>query len=116
MTIPEVVAGLHNTDLALDVIDQESDAFEFYATRLVVAVVTQIFSDMINSGVQYGYIRPGEAFVFLYIPKDDPTIVQYLLCIPNQEVQADDELRLHLTKPYRIKSHHHDARNTIVAL
>ncbi|KAI3093185.1 hypothetical protein CBS147333_10113 [Penicillium roqueforti] len=38
-----------------------------------------------------------EAFVFLHIPKDDPTIVQYFLCIPNQDVQADDELRLHRT-------------------
>jgi hypothetical protein len=97
VTNPELVAGLHQMDLARDVIDQEGDTFEFYATRLVAAVVTQIFSYMIDSGVRYGYICTGEAFVFLHIPKDDPTVVQYFLCIPNQDVQADDELRLHRT-------------------
>ncbi|OKO92894.1 hypothetical protein PENSUB_12564, partial [Penicillium subrubescens] len=96
-TIPELVAGLHQMDLARDVIDQEGDTFEFYATRLVAAVVTQIFSYMVDSGVRYGYICTGEAFVFLHIPEDDPTVVQYFLCIPNQDVQADDGLRLHRT-------------------
>ena len=86
VTIPELAAGLHQTDLARDVIDQEGDTFEFYATRLVAAVVTQIFSYMIDIGVRYGYICTGEAFVFLHIPKDDPTVVQYFLCIPNQDV------------------------------
>nr|QOD95030.1 HhpR [Paecilomyces variotii] len=97
VTIPELVAGLHQMDLARDVIDQEGDTFEFYATRLVAAVVTQIFSYMIDSGVRYGYICTGEAFVFLHIPKDDPTVVQHFLCIPNQDVQEDDELHLHRT-------------------
>ncbi|KAK9847087.1 hypothetical protein MYU51_020491 [Penicillium brevicompactum] len=97
VTIPELVAGLHHIDLARDVIDQEGDTFEFHATCLVAAVVTQIFSYMIDSGVQYGYICTGEAFVFLHIPEDDPTVVQYFMCIPNQDVQADDELRLHRT-------------------
>ncbi|KAI2883675.1 hypothetical protein CBS63078_11354 [Aspergillus niger] len=101
VTIPELVAGLHPIDLDRDVIDQEGDTFDFYATRLVAAVVTQISSYMIDSGVRYGYICTGEAFVFLHIPKDDPTIIQYFLCIPNQDVQpdvqADDEVRLHRT-------------------
>ncbi|KAI3048182.1 hypothetical protein CBS147353_11721 [Aspergillus niger] len=101
VTIPELVAGLHPIDLDRDVIDQEGNTFEFYATRLVAAVVTQIFSYMIDSGVRYGYICTGEAFVFLRIPQDDPTIIQYFLCIPNQDaqadVQADDEMRLHRT-------------------
>ncbi|EKV07085.1 metalloprotease m41 ftsh [Penicillium digitatum] len=97
VTIPELVAGLHQMDPARDVINQEGDTFEFYATCLVAAVITQIFSYMIDSGVQYGYICTGEAFVFLHIPEDDPTVVQYFMCIPNQDVQADDELRLHRT-------------------
>ncbi|KAG0154822.1 hypothetical protein PDIDSM_392 [Penicillium digitatum] len=84
VTIPELVAGLHQINLARDVINQEGDTFEFHATYLVAAVVTQIFSYMIDIGVQYGYICTGEAFVFLYIPEDDPTV-------------ADDELRLHRT-------------------
>ncbi|GCB24386.1 hypothetical protein AAWM_07271 [Aspergillus awamori] len=78
VTIPELVAGPHPIDLDRDVIDQEGD-----------------------TGVRYGYICTGEAFVFLHIPKDDPTIIQYFLCIPNQDaqadVQADDEVRFHRT-------------------
>ncbi|KAJ5110891.1 hypothetical protein N7532_001426 [Penicillium argentinense] len=97
LTIPELVAGLHQMDLARDVINKDGDTFEFYTTRLVAAVVTQIFSYMIDSGIRYGYICTGEAFVFLHIPKDDPTIVQYFLSIPNQDVQADDKWRLHRT-------------------
>ncbi|KAE8154242.1 hypothetical protein BDV25DRAFT_148143 [Aspergillus avenaceus] len=97
LTIPELVAGLRHIDLARDIIGQEGNTFEFYAKRLIAAVVTQIFSYMIDSGVRYGYICTGEAFVFLHIPKDDPTVAQYFLCIPNQDVQADDELRLHRT-------------------
>lgn len=49
---------------------------------------------MIDSGIQYGYFCTGEAFVFLHIP-EDPTVIQYFLCVPNQDVQADDEMRLH---------------------
>ncbi|KAG0153446.1 hypothetical protein PDIDSM_2098 [Penicillium digitatum] len=62
VTIPELVAGLHQINLARDVINQEGDTFEFHATYLVAAVVTQIFSYMIDIGVQYGYICTGEAF------------------------------------------------------
>ncbi|KAJ5267854.1 hypothetical protein N7478_010662 [Penicillium angulare] len=50
-------------DLARDFIDLEGDTFEYHTTRLVAAVITQIFSYMIDSGVQYGYICTGEAFV-----------------------------------------------------
>ncbi|KAJ5847121.1 hypothetical protein N7534_010790 [Penicillium rubens] len=75
---------------------KEGDTFEYHSTRLVAAVVTQIFSYMIDSGLQYGYICTGEAFVFLRIP-EDPTVVQYYLCVPNQDVQANDQYRLHRT-------------------
>ncbi|KAJ5946331.1 hypothetical protein N7454_003170 [Penicillium verhagenii] len=86
IAIPELVAGLHEMDLARDFIDQEGDTFEYHTSRLIAAMITQIFSYMIYSGVQYGYICAGEAFVFLYIP-EDPTIIQYYLCVLNQDVQ-----------------------------
>ena len=88
VSIPELVAGLHEMDLAHNVIDQEGDTFEYHTTHLITTVVTQIFSYMINSGVQYGYICTGEAFVFLHIP-EDPTVVQYYLCVPNQDIVTD---------------------------
>ncbi|EDN09040.1 predicted protein [Histoplasma mississippiense (nom. inval.)] len=90
------LTGLHEMDLERDVINQEGDTFEFYATHLVAAVATQIFSYMHDSGVAYGCIRTGEAFVFLHIPAD-PTVLEYFLCVPNKDVLEDDEHRLHRT-------------------
>ena len=43
ITIAELVAGFHEMDLERDVIDQESNTFEFHATTLAAAVGTQIF-------------------------------------------------------------------------
>ena len=50
-------------------------------TLVVAVVVTQLFSYMVDIGVQYGYICTGKAFVFLHIPKD-PTVVKYFLTHP----------------------------------
>lgn len=96
LTEPELVAGLHEVELERDVIGKEGDTFEFLATLLVSAVATQIVSYMFDIGVRNGYICTGEAYVFLHIP-EDPTVVLYHLCIPNKDVQADDEHRLHRT-------------------
>ncbi|PLB43838.1 hypothetical protein P170DRAFT_459415 [Aspergillus steynii IBT 23096] len=68
----------------------------FHAICLVAAVYTQIFSYMQDLGIQYGYIRTGEAFVFLHIPTD-PTILQYSLYVPNQDVLTGDKSRFHQT-------------------
>ena len=70
LTEPELVAGLHEVELERDVIGREGDTFEFHATHLVSAVVTQTVSYMFDSGVRDGYICTGEAFVFLHIPED----------------------------------------------
>lgn len=51
LTLPELIAGLHEMEPARDVIDKEGDTFEFYATHLVAAIITQIFSYMVDSGV-----------------------------------------------------------------
>ncbi|KAE8352275.1 metalloprotease m41 ftsh [Aspergillus coremiiformis] len=96
LTLPELIAGLHEMEPGRDVINKEGETFEFHSTHLVAAVITQIFSYMIDSGVQYGYITTGEAFVFLHIPKD-PTTVYYYLSVPNRDVAADDDYRLHRT-------------------
>jgi hypothetical protein len=83
LTVPALAAGLHEMDLARNVIDQEGDTFKLHTTRLVAAVVTQIFSYMIDSGVSYGYICTGEAFVFLHVP-NDLTVVKYSLCVQSR--------------------------------
>lgn len=67
LTVPGMVSGLHEMGLAHNVINQEGNTFEFHATHFVAAVVTGIFSDMIDCEVSYGYICTGEAFAFLQL-------------------------------------------------
>ena len=47
-------------------IDDAAD-FQYWAERLTAAAVTQTFHYMIKSGLEYGYVTTGEAFVFLNI-------------------------------------------------
>jgi hypothetical protein len=96
LKVAELVAGFHEMDLERDVINQEGDTYEYYATTLAAVVSAQIFSYMHGLGRRHGCIRTGEAIVFLRIPTD-PTVLQYHLCIPNQDVQPGDEGRLHRT-------------------
>jgi hypothetical protein len=72
------------------VIGKEGDDFSFQSMRLITAIITQIFSYMIQIGVLYGYICTGEAFKIT----DDPSTVYYYLSIPNEDVeQANDRHR-----------------------
>lgn len=93
----ELVTGLvSEIQPKRDVINKEGGDFALAAKALATAVVTQLFSYMVGKGIQYGYVCTGQAFVFLYIP-DDPAMVYYYVCVPNQDVVDDDENRLHRT-------------------
>ncbi|KAB8259407.1 hypothetical protein BDV32DRAFT_138936 [Aspergillus pseudonomiae] len=96
LTIADLIAGLHEMELEQDAIDKDGDTFEFHARHLVAAVITQLFSFMVDSGVRNGYICTGEAYIFLHIA-DDPTVVYYYLCIPNKDVNPEDKYHLHRT-------------------
>ncbi|KAL2256136.1 hypothetical protein VTK26DRAFT_2138 [Humicola hyalothermophila] len=93
----ELVTGLvSEIQPERDVINKDGGDFAFAAKALATAVVTQLFSYMVGRGIQYGYVCTGQAFVFLHIP-DDPAMVYYYVCVPNQDVLDDDENRLHRT-------------------
>jgi len=62
--------------------------FEYRAERLVAAVVTQTFSYMVENGLSYSYVTTGEAFVFLHVRLDDPTILYYHVAEPNGDVET----------------------------
>ncbi|KAI0436096.1 hypothetical protein F4803DRAFT_543417 [Xylaria telfairii] len=98
LTRDHVVTGLQGEiQPERDVINKHGDdGFAFASRWLVTAVVTQLFSYMVDKGIQYGYLCTGETFVFLHIPRD-PTIVYYSVCVPNLDVVEDDEDRLHRT-------------------
>lgn len=104
LTLGRIYEGLEDMELK-DVIkrDKEEDS-KPRLRRLVAAVITQAYSYMLKSGLEYGYVCTGEAFIFLRIP-DDPTTVYYFLSVPNGDVTAttgwkpdsDEPNRLHLT-------------------
>ncbi|KAB8067336.1 hypothetical protein BDV29DRAFT_196515 [Aspergillus leporis] len=48
LTLPEIIAGLHEVDIARDVIDQQGDIFKFYVIYLVTTILTQLFFYMLN--------------------------------------------------------------------
>lgn len=85
LTVPELVAGLHATS-PLNSFDKEPNTFEEHATAMVVHAIVRLYSRMICSGRRYGYIYTGEALVFLHIPLDDSSVVEYYLCVPTQDV------------------------------
>ncbi|PYH58220.1 uncharacterized protein BO96DRAFT_493300 [Aspergillus niger CBS 101883] len=96
LSMSEIIAGLHVMNLDDDFIDNNGGSFDKHATWVVAAVITQLFSNMVNIGVQYGYIYTGEAFICLHIT-EDPSVVQYYLLIPNLDVTDGDEFRLQRT-------------------
>ncbi|RWA12625.1 hypothetical protein EKO27_g2500 [Xylaria grammica] len=97
LTRDEVVSGLREEiQPERDVINKDGKGFAFASRRLTAAVVTQLFSYMVDKGIQYGYVCTGETFVFLHIP-DDPSVVYCSVCVPNLDVAEDDENRLHRT-------------------
>jgi hypothetical protein len=91
-----------------DVIDKIDDDVGFLYKNLMAAVITQLFSYMIDKGVRYGYICTGEAFVFLRIP-DDPTKVYYSINIPSRDYKNEDDNRLERTAVSQVVAFIHQA-------
>ncbi|KAI0388424.1 hypothetical protein F5Y17DRAFT_210611 [Xylariaceae sp. FL0594] len=61
LTRDEVVADLRGEiQPERDVINENGNDFAFASMRLTAAVITQLFSYMVNKGIQYGYVCTGE--------------------------------------------------------
>jgi tRNA A-37 threonylcarbamoyl transferase component Bud32 len=102
LPLTQIIAGLKGEIRpAEEVINKEGNDFDFLSKSLVAAVITQLFSYMIQKGIQWGYVFVGEAIIFLHIP-DDPTTVLYHLSIPRLDFQDDDENRFHRTSVAQI--------------
>ncbi|CAK7275560.1 hypothetical protein SEPCBS119000_006743 [Sporothrix epigloea] len=79
-----------------DVIGKKGGDVASRSRARATAVVTQLFSCMIDKGIQYGYVCTGQTYIFLHIP-DDPSIVYYHVSVPSLDVRDDDEARLYKT-------------------
>lgn len=97
LTIKEICIGLQEEiQPERDVIDKNDDDFEFLCKNLMTAVLTQLFSYMIEKGVRYGYVCTGKAYVFLRI-LSDPRTVYYSVNVPRLDFDEDVENRLERT-------------------
>lgn len=93
LTLPHLRLGLREMDVKNEVVDchtlpdkEDADAvFQYHSDRLSAAVVTQVYTYMIENGLEYSYITTGEAFVFLRVPLDEPKTVLYHLADPKAE-------------------------------
>jgi hypothetical protein len=100
-----IYIGLRDIDLDDIICIQENESLGRQCQRLVAAVITQAFSYMIRSGLEYGSVCTGEASIFLRVDSNDPGTVYYYLSVPKHDVgettgwteKLDVENRLHLT-------------------
>ncbi len=100
LTLPCLRLGLREMNLKEEVIDRylqpdqvDVDAvFQYHSDRLAAAVVTQVYSYMIENGLEYSYLTTGEAFVFLQVRPNEPDTVYYHWADPTAEVAEAAEL------------------------
>lgn len=101
LSVAELIVGVQEMELACDVIEKDPDddnTFEDYAKRLVAAAITELYSYMLSRGVRHGYLFTGEAYLFVHIPHDDPSVAKCHLSIPSRDVvDIDDEDHLRRT-------------------
>ena len=90
VTIEQACTGL-DSDIVVerDILGTREETPLYLRKYLMTAVITQLFSYMIDKGVRYGYVCTGEALVFIHI-QDDLTKVYYSVSIPKQDFEADE--------------------------
>ena len=88
--------GLRTMDLPTEVIHRATiptnpqEKFSYNADRLVAAAITQTYSYMLESGIEYSCVITGEAMVFLWIKEDDSKTLYYHLAEPTEEVYTTE--------------------------
>lgn len=93
-------AGLREMNVPEDIINRSSiptdpsKKFQYNADKLVAAVVTQIYSYMLESGCEYSCIIAGDAIVFLWIKEDDSTLFTTIWRNPTSRCMRQMELGL----------------------
>ena len=89
-----ITRGLRPMNILSDVVNRktipttEEERFQHNAERLTAAALTQAYSYMIESGLEYGVLTTGEMIIFLKIDWSKPQTLLYHLAEPNAEVEA----------------------------
>lgn len=90
--------GLRAMDLPTEVIHRAmiptdlQEKYSYNADKLVAAALTQTYSYMLESGIEYSCIITGEAMVFLWVKGDESNTLYFHLAEPNEEVYSGDRL------------------------
>lgn len=63
----------------------------YNAELLTGSVITQEYHIMIQEGLKYSYVTNCLALFLLHVPYDNPTSLYYHLCVPNQDVNPEDD-------------------------
>lgn len=77
---------IHRVRIPGDQKAKEEESSEY----MVATVTAQVYTYMIDSGIQYAYLTTGEAFVFLNLPDKDRETQYYSLVVPNDAFTNPD--------------------------
>ncbi|KAF2245095.1 hypothetical protein BU26DRAFT_533212 [Trematosphaeria pertusa] len=105
LTLGTIYEGLEEFNLEDVQLKGKNEEPKQRQRRLVAATITQVFSYMIRSGLEFGCVCIGEATIFLRVPEEDPSTVYFYLSVPKGDVgdstgwttDGDQDNRLHLT-------------------
>ena len=96
LSVETLCAGLRPMKLWEEVVNsetiptEEGERLRHNATKLACAAVVQEYHVMIQTGLAYSFLSTGIALVLLYVPHDQPTTLYYRLCVPNRDVDMQD--------------------------
>jgi hypothetical protein len=94
LTARHITHGLRPMNILNDVVNRKTipmadeKKFQYNAEKLTAAALTQTYSYMIESGLEYGLLTTGEMIVFLKIDWNRPQTLLYHLSEPRAEVEA----------------------------
>ena len=77
---------IHRVRIPRDEAAKEEESSE----DMVATVIAQVYTYMIDSGIQYAYLTTGEAFVFLNLPDKDRETLHYSLVVPKDAFTNPD--------------------------
>ena len=101
LSLEKLEAGLKELDI-LELIhratisNDKTAKFTENSEAAVAVVLAQVYTYMVDSGIQYAYLTTGEAFVFLHIPDRKWNTLYYHMVIP-RDASADGTVTPSLT-------------------
>ncbi|KAI1178863.1 hypothetical protein F4777DRAFT_593537 [Nemania sp. FL0916] len=119
LSLPQLRAGLRDKDIDMTTVssadkgpmDHETE-FNQSSLKVLASAITQVYHEMVKTGLVYGLITTGQATLFLKVDwDDDPTIVHYHLA--DSAAIISHHLAFHVLALQDFSRHGQDARNNV---